>query len=512
MMVENSTTTTTDIPFGEFITQFKATIKQLFAEREQNFAAQVQRGFSAEEMAKIMAQTPLSVAIPSAYGGRGAHPRECMSLLEACSYESIPLTLMCGINIALFIEPFAKYGNESIKSRIFGKFLDDKCMGGLMITEPDHGSDALNMKTSYTTLESGDFHLTGTKHWQGLTGLADYWLVAARKMTSKGALSRDVDLFVSEDNIPAQHINVTEYYENYGLYQIPYGRNEIDINLPSTHRLQPETTGIKMLMDTLHRSRLQFPGMALGFLRRALEEATNHCQERMVRGKSLRQFDQIEQLLVRLESSYTICSSMCYTSSHGTSIDFDLALKGIEANTFKAVVSDLMQESAQILTQLLGGKGYLVQSLGSRSIMDSRPFQIFEGPNDMLFTQLADMVLKAMSKAKETNLLSFMKTYELSRRSAELFKADINVNLDRAMPQRKSVIIGEVMAFVIIAHNIMQMRDQGFNSQLAENALIRLQQDVSVRMNSYTNRRDNQPTEGYMEDSSWYALLDKAEV
>ena len=496
------------IPFTKFITDFKETLSELFAERNQREQEFTERAFSKTFYDKLLSHTPLSVAIPSLYGGRGAHPRECISLLQAASYESIPLTLIFGINIALFIEPFAKYGQEEIKQGIFDKFLQEGGMGGLMITEPAHGSDALNMKTAYTQDENGSYQIKGTKHWQGLTGMADYWLVAARSQKECGALGRDVDLFVSEDHMPAQHINVTKLYNNNGLYPIPYGINEIDITLPSTHRLIPETTGIKMLMDTLHRSRMQFPGMATGFVKRALDEATKHCRERIVRGNSLLQFDQIQKQLVQLETSYTICSAMCFRSATSTSIKDDLALRGIEANTFKAVVSDLMQESAQILMQLLGGKGYRIQSLGSRAIMDSRPFQIFEGPNEMLFTQLAEMMIKPMSRSKQMNLLEYMKTYENSSQSAGLFSQSINVTLEKAMPQRKLVLVGQAMAKVILAHHVLSLSNSGFNQGMIDNCIDRLRCDVSNLMNSFAEQSEVMPTEGYDEGSSWHDCLD----
>ena len=54
------------------------------------------------------------------------------------------------INPALFLQPFAKYGQEEVKAPVFKKFLEEKTMGGLMITEPDFGSEALNMQTSHT--------------------------------------------------------------------------------------------------------------------------------------------------------------------------------------------------------------------------------------------------------------------------------------------------------------------------------------------------------------------------
>ena len=63
-----------------------------------------------------------------------------------------------------------------------------------MITEPDYGSDALNMKTQ-NKLEGEKYHIKGTKHWQGLTGMADYWLVTSRNINAEGALARDVDFY-----------------------------------------------------------------------------------------------------------------------------------------------------------------------------------------------------------------------------------------------------------------------------------------------------------------------------
>src|SRR5690606_12504290 len=123
-----------------------------------------QRGLPDQVRKAIMDAVPLSVAIPSAYGGRGSYVQECLSVLSAASYESLPLSLTFGINIALFLEPLAKYGKEEVKTAIFKDFLENQRMGGLMITEPDFGSDALNMRTSFRENEQG-YHIAGTKHW-----------------------------------------------------------------------------------------------------------------------------------------------------------------------------------------------------------------------------------------------------------------------------------------------------------------------------------------------------------
>jgi len=493
-------------PFQEFITDFKSTLSSLFEERNKDSEALVRRRFSPDMLQSIMAHRPLSVAIPTEFGGRGLHVKECLALLEAASYESISLTLIFGINFALYLEPLAKYGHHVNKAPIYKRFLEEGKMGGLMISEPLYGSDALSMQTSHVK-EGNAYKIQGTKHWQGLTGMADFWLVASRGKTSKGDLGRDISLFHVDLSQAGQDISVEEYYNNYGLYPIPYGKNKIDVLAPEENLLVPETTGIKMLMDTLHRSRMQFPGMAMGFLRRAVEEATKYCNERLVRGNSLFQFDKVNHQIAELQNASTICSAMCYRSALTSGYKEDLALFGIEANTIKASVTDLMQNSAQTLTQLQGGNGYKLENLGARAIMDSRPFQIFEGPNEMLFAQISEAFTKAMARKKNTNLFDYLSEHELSQQSAALFKDDLNFHAERTIPQRKHVTLGRIIAKVIIAQYVLELGNQGFENGLISNCLAGLKSDISRLVSTFNASQQIMPMQDFTSDSSWFDFV-----
>src|SRR5690606_38288994 len=261
---------------------------------------------------------------------------------------------------------------------VFDGVLRQKRMGGLMITEPDFGSDALNMRTAYAETPAG-YHIEGVKHWGGLTGWADYWLLTARPRTPDGGLRRDIDFFVCDVNAPGQHIEVEEVFPNLGLRMLPCGRNRIDVEVPASARLEPKTTGIKMMLDVLHRSRLQFPGMGMGFLRRMMDEAAEHCRERFVGGKPLFDYDQVKARLSRMQAHVTACAAMCLHSAENAGVDRDLENDGLAANAFKTVVTDAMQEASQSFLQLVGAKGYREDHLAGRATVDSRPFQIFEG-------------------------------------------------------------------------------------------------------------------------------------
>src|SRR5690554_6046450 len=241
----------TNDTFSAFLQDFEETLKHLFHEEEDINQLSLERGLPPAVMDAIMSKVPLAVAIPKEYGGRGAIVKECLGILSAASYESLPLSLTFGINIALFLEPVSKYADESVKQAIFDRFLKEQNMGGLMITEPDYGSDALNMKTYNVETEKG-YKLKGTKHWQGLTGMADYWLIASRKQLDNGELARDIDFFIADNSVEEQKVVVEKLFDNPGLYLIPYGLNTIDLEVPRQNKMHPESTGIKMMLDILH--------------------------------------------------------------------------------------------------------------------------------------------------------------------------------------------------------------------------------------------------------------------
>ena len=498
--------TLTNVKFSEFIKDFEDKLKQLFHEKEDIDQLSLERGLPPEVLSGIMSAQPLSVAIPEEYGGRGSKVKECLGLLAAASYESLSLSLTFGINIALFLEPVSKYANEVVKKGIFDRFLENQNMGGLMITEPDYGSDALNMKTLYKEIADG-YHIKGTKHWQGLTGMADYWLIASRKENAEGDLGRDIDFFIADVSKPGQEVVVEELFDNLGLYMIPYGLNKLDLQIPAENKLQPESTGIKMMLDILHRSRMQFPGMGMGFIKRMLDEALLHCKNRVVGVSNLLAIDQVQFQLSRIQSAYTICSAMCARSSAISGIAFNLAVEGLEANAMKAVVTDLMQESAQLLVQLSGANGYRISHIGGRGIVDSRPFQIFEGSNEMLYTQIAEMVTRMMKKQKQLHLYDFLKDFPLMAEACHYFKKDLNFIINTTLSQRKMVDLGKIFGRIIAVGYVLELQHKGFRKDLVDSCIATVRQEVSALFASFRFDHTVTVVEDYTDNSAWLKFV-----
>jgi len=495
-------------PFPEFLQSFKASLENVFRVREDINQLSISRGLPPYVLRDVMASNPFSTFIQTEHGGRGGCAHDGVALVEAASYESLALSLIFGINWALFIQPVTKYGQNAAKQAVLADFVQNRKMGGLMITEPDYGSDALHMQSSWIE-NDGKCHIKGTKHWAGLTGWADYWLLTARQSSVTKGLTRDIDFFICDVNAPEQRIVVEEKFNNLGLYMIPYGRNLIDVAVPATHRLVPHSTGIKMMLDILHRSRMNFPAMAMGFLTRILDEATSHCNDRLVGGKSLQSYDQVQARLAKIQSAFTICSAMCVNTSERAGIDNNLATHGLEANAIKTCVTDLMQEASQSLLQLVGAKGYRLDHFAGRAVVDSRPFQIFEGSNDILYAQISESLLKQMKVRKERNLFQFLSSFELTQHASGPLKDLLNFELNEALQQRKLVELGCVISRTVAMNLVLKLGERGFSRELVNGSVDNLQQEIATLLANYSAQNATELIDPAHGHPSWRDFCDE---
>ncbi|MFB6356055.1 MAG: acyl-CoA dehydrogenase family protein [bacterium] len=475
-----------DSPQSELVSNYNETVNTLFCEEYNLNELSTERGLPDNILNRILDANPFASVIPEEYGGIGEDIGCFLSILEASSYHSLPLSLTLGINGALFLQPLAKYGNEHVKQEILDGFLNGRDMGGLMITEPDYGTDALNMKTSYRQNGEG-YRLNGTKHWGGLTGMADWWLIAARQDKGDNGLARDVDFFICPGQ--SDDIEVTEYYENLGLYMIPYGRNEIDAHIPLNYKLEPPSTGISMMLDMLHRSRYEFPGMAMGYLKRLQDEVLAHCKERTIGSQSLIDYDQVQHRIEQIQAAYTICSAMCLHTTEHTSADNNLSKKTVVANTIKSLVTDLMQETAQSSMQLFGAKSYRLDHIVGRSLIDSRSFMIFEGSNDVLYDQVTTNMLKEMRRSDESTMSKFLQSDERTSRVVDRFDEVFDFQPTREMSQRKRIILGNALARLITLQFVHTLGDRGFSQDHINVATSVLNREIREYMDKIDHQQ-----------------------
>lgn len=489
-----------------YLANLDETAKRVFDGRIDADVMGSNRGMPPFVLRDIMAARPLAAFLPGRFGGYGDSPLAIQGMLDVMSYQSMSLGLMMGINGALFIQPVAKYADQKVAERVLGRIADGRAMGGLMITEPEFGTDALSMQTSWQR-EGGDYAIRGTKHWAGLTGWADYWLVMARQKNESGALSQGIDLFVCEQDQPNQRIEVLERYPNLGLFMLPYGKNKVDVRVPADHRLNGGRGGVRMMLDVLHRSRMQFSGMAIGFLRRMADEALQHVRSRVVSGSALIEYDQVQAQVARIQGRLALVSALSLYAAEHASATSDLSREAVASNSTKALSSDYMHDAAQSLLQLVGAKGYATNHIAGRSVVDARPFQIFEGPNDVLYTQIGSKTLETLRKHKSTDLGARLRADYPEGVDIAKLGSELDVSVGERPAQRRIVDIGVIVSRLHALNALAELARRGFSAEHVAAAAGTAAEEIRFRLDALRQDTALRPAQEGLGVASWLSYV-----
>ena len=101
-----------------------------------------------------------------------------------------------------------------------------------------------------------------------------------------------------------------------------------------------------------------------------------------------------------MQAASTICACVCTFA--GAMLDAhegpEPFIEMLAANIVKVTTTDLLQMSAQSAVQLYGGQGFRKDHYVGKAFVDSRPFQIFEGSNDVLYEAIATQLIGEASK------------------------------------------------------------------------------------------------------------------
>lgn len=402
--------------------------------------------FSKENWMHLIDAGIIMSCIPVENGGR-LSTATTFNLLAKLSYFALPLSLRVMIIQLLFAATLVKHANSRTKSEIFPRLMSGD-IGGIAITEPAHGSDALKMETHYCTNSQG-YTISGVKHWQGLSGEADWFLIAARKMEENKKPSGNVDLFLHDIRLGG--MEMIERYYTPGLLMMQYGKNQINVNVPR-HRKMDFPLGKRnpLIMDVFNTARLAFPAMGLGFLERIYEDAKKYTGSRQVNRHCLSEYDLVKFRLETLEMWRNLCFLLFEHSIINVDVYQSVADKTLLANVYKVVVSELMLKASHSLQQIYGGMGYRRYGFPERAFADSRPFQILDGSNDILFAQIASFVMKKKYASKVIQFSEFLEEFDFTRMAGKsVFESLSTIKVDFRIPQRKLWYLGNILARVI---------------------------------------------------------------
>ena len=284
--------------------------------------------------------------------------------------------------------PIAMFGSEQLKNKYLPAVARGGAIPAFAISESEAGSDVAAMRT--TARRDGDaWRIDGEKTWISNAGIADWYVVFARL---DGADRKFVALVV-EAGDPG--FEVSGRIE--AMAPHPLGTLRFDgCRVPGDRVVGDPAAGLKVALGTLDVFRSAVGAAAVGFARRALDEALKHVTTRKVFGQVLADMQLTQARIARMATDIDAAALLVYRAAWTR--DSGAARITREAAMAKMFATEMAQRVIDDALQLLGGRGVVAHSPVEQLYREIRALRIYEGTTEIQQLVIAGQIFGAFKE------------------------------------------------------------------------------------------------------------------
>jgi len=333
----------------------------------------------------------LRACVPAAYGGL----RKNLDVRSLCLAREI-LGRASGLaDFALAMQglgsvPITLYGSEAQKRAFLPRVSAGTAIAAFALSEPDAGSDVA--ATAATATREGDsWRLDGTKTWISNGGLAAHYVVFARSGEAPGA--KGLSAFIVDADTPG--LDASERIEVIAPHPLATLRLK-GCRVPADRLLGRPGEGFKIAMATLDSFRSPVGPAALGFARRAMDEAGARAHKRRMFGKALAEFQLTQVKLGEMALSIDASALLIYRAAWTKDVLGGRITR--EASMAKLFATETAQQVIDAAVQLFGGLGVVRGTTVERLYREIRALRIYEGASEVLKLIVGSRALEAAAE------------------------------------------------------------------------------------------------------------------
>ncbi len=258
-------------------------------------------------------------------------------------------------------------------------------IAGFAMTEPEAGSDAAAMASSAVRVQGG-YVLNGEKTYISNGGIAGIYTVFARTGEAPGAKGLSAFL-VPADARGFEIVSRIEVMAPHPLAHIRFNA----VALPETAMIGKPGDGFKIAMAVLDVFRSTVGAAALGFARRALDEAVARVKARKLAGAPLADLQMVQGHIADMALEIDAAGLLVYRAAWTK--DMGAARITREASMAKLFATEAAQRVIDMAVQLHGGDGVRCGTAVERLYREIRALRIYEGASDVQRVVIARTVL-----------------------------------------------------------------------------------------------------------------------
>jgi acyl-CoA dehydrogenase len=332
----------------------------------------------------------LRVCVPAAYGGAHAE----LDVRSLCLAREILARASGLADFAFAMQglgsvPVTLFGSKDQKQAVLPGVAAGTLIGAFALSEPDAGSDVGAIATR-AKRDGDSWRLDGVKTWISNAGLAHYYIVFARSGEEAG--TKGLSAFIVDADTPG--LDASERIEVIAPH--PLGTLRFtDCRVAADRLLGQAGEGFKIAMATLDVFRSTVGAAALGFARRAFDEATLWALKRQIFGRALSEFQLTQAKLADMAVAVDAAALLVYRA--GWTRDVVGGRVTREASIAKLFATESAQQVVDAAVQMFGGLGVVRGTTVERLYREVRALRIYEGASEVLKLIIATRVLETIA-------------------------------------------------------------------------------------------------------------------
>lgn len=282
--------------------------------------------------------------------------------------------------------PVTLSGSDALKDRILPPVRDGRAIAAFALSEPEAGSDVAATGTTAAPDGPDAVRIDGEKTFISNGGIADHYVVFARTGEAPGA--RGLSAFLVPATAPG--LTVAERIEVIAPHPLATLRFE-GCRVPLADRIGGAGEGFKVAMATLDVFRSTVGAAALGFARRALDEALGRARDRKMFGGVLGDLQLSQAALAEMATEIDASALLIYRAAWAK--DRGAARVTREAAMAKMHATEAAQRVIDRAVQLFGGLGVTRGVKVEELYREIRALRIYEGATEVQKIVIARQLL-----------------------------------------------------------------------------------------------------------------------
>lgn len=314
--------------------------------------------------------------VPEAFGGAPMSYRLYLEVVKTIS-EACASTGIVYATTFHGMKPLIDFGTDDQRARLLPRIAQGG-LGSLAITEPNAGSDATGMTTSFTP-DGDDIVVQGGKTFISNGDVAELLLLFG-KWSEIDDSRKSISVLVFEKNTPGfEVIRLEDKMGHRAASTAAIAFNTCRV--PRANLIGRPGDGLRLLLASLNKSRPSVAAHALGIAHAAFKDMIAYMNERVQSGRRIVDF-QANQFTVA-DLATDLAMAECWLDYVASLIESGGQDFGLEASMAKMRASDLAMRISTEAVQMHGGYGYCKDYRVERLMRDAKITQIWEGTNQI---------------------------------------------------------------------------------------------------------------------------------